>query len=740
MYQTIVQIMTDAYWLVDEHGRLLDVNDAYCQLSGYSREELLGMRLPDLDAIESPEIVTAHMQKVLTQGADCFETQHRRKDGRLVEIEISVTVLPGEPKRIISIARDISERKRMEEALRISEERYRLSLANAPVSVATQDRNLRFTWAFNQRTVDPNHVIGKTDADIFPPETARELVALKQQVLETGQEIRRQLWVNSGGQQRFLDLCLAPLHDPAGQVSGIGISTVDLTQQKLTEEALIESQARAQALLEAVPDLIFRLNREGVFLDYKADLRDLYAQDLPSIVGRRNRDIAPPEFADLIDEQLKRTLETGQMQIFEYSLPIPGRGLRRYEARMAASGADSVTAIVRDITERKQIEEQMAQNARDLKMAQHYSHVGSWIWDIANGRLEWSDEMYLIYGLDPAGFTGDLAQVIARAIHPDDRPAIEASNRSVIEQKKPYPVEYRVVWPDGSLHTVWAEAGELILDEQGRPSLLKGYTQDITERKQIENELRAQYAALQDAQARLLQSEKLASIGQLVAGVAHELNNPLTSVILFSQLIQTRCVDSQIQSDLEKIVAEAQRAARIVRGLLDFARQRPAAMRPTDLNQLLSTSLEMIAYELRTRNIQSELHLDPHLPAAMVDTHQFQQVLVNLFQNAWQALGNERSDSRLSVASSYGPARFQAANDPARSVIRITVSDNGPGIPETLLARIFDPFFSTKPVGQGTGLGLSICHGIIAEHGGHIWAENLPGGGAQFVIELPAVG
>ena len=143
-----------------------------------------------------------------------------------------------------------------------------------------------------------------------------------------------------------------------------------------------------------------------------------------------------------------------------------------------------------DITESKKAEDALRTSEENLKKAQHFAHVGSWTWDIKINQLEWSDEMYNIFGINPKKFTGSLPDVLVSAIHPDDLPAVEESNLSVINNKKPIPLEYRVIWPDGSVHTVWAEAGELILDENGAPALLSGIVQDITERKQAENTLR----------------------------------------------------------------------------------------------------------------------------------------------------------------------------------------------------------------------------------------------------------
>jgi PAS domain S-box-containing protein len=231
-------------------------------------------------------------------------------------------------------------------------------------------------------------------------------------------------------------------------------------------------------------------------------------------------------------------------------------------------------------------------------------------------------------------------------------------------------------------------------------------------------------------QQQLIQSEKMSAIGQLVSGVAHELNNPLAGISAFAQLLlsEKRFPPDQ-RTAAEMIYAEARRASRIVQNLLTFARQHKPERTPTSVNQVLDDTLELRGYELRVRGIDVQRDYDDEVPETMADAHQLQQVFLNLITNAEQAMErSERDKQRLIVRTR------RAAN-----AVRIEVEDTGPGIPPNLLERIFNPFFTTKPTGSGTGLGLSISLGIVREHEGRIWAENTAQGGARFVIELPIV-
>jgi two-component system NtrC family sensor kinase len=240
--------------------------------------------------------------------------------------------------------------------------------------------------------------------------------------------------------------------------------------------------------------------------------------------------------------------------------------------------------------------------------------------------------------------------------------------------------------------------------------------------------LDAQRGQTRLAQERLLQSEKMSSVGQLVSGVAHELNNPLTGIMGFAQLLLLRELDETVRHQVETIYAEAERASKIVSNLLTFARRRRAQKDPSNLNTLIERVLELRNYDLRVRNINTEMEFDPALPDTMVDANQLQQVFFNIINNAEQAM---KSDDE-------GTLRIRTRNN-ART-ITVSFTDSGPGMTAEVIRRIFDPFFTTKDAGEGTGLGLTICYNIIEEHNGRIWAESTAGQGTTFFIELPIVG
>ena len=230
-------------------------------------------------------------------------------------------------------------------------------------------------------------------------------------------------------------------------------------------------------------------------------------------------------------------------------------------------------------------------------------------------------------------------------------------------------------------------------------------------------------------QEQLIQSEKMSAIGQLIAGVAHDLNNPLASVVGFADFLsEAGDVPASLAEPLQVIRQEAERAANIVRNLLTFARKQEGARRPTAIKPLVEATLALLRNQLMSLKVDAELEVEPGVPEIEMNSNEITQVFVNLVNNAAQA---------IAAAGRPEGGHIRVTARPWLDGVAVSIADNGPGIPEELAPRVFEPFFTTKPEGQGTGLGLSICQGIVKEHGGRITLEPGPGTGATFTVELP---
>ncbi len=346
------------------------------------------------------------------------------------------------------------------------------------------------------------------------------------------------------------------------------------------------------------------------------------------------------------------------------------------------------------------------------------------IWQIIQSQKQW---MSIIDAITDLIFVLDNAQTIvtvnnsfATEIGSHPRDLIGRQITEVFDLRFPKETFPLDVLQDGTPRTYEQKVGDEVyqisifpLQESGR-SLTIHVMKNITQLKRLKDQL--------------YHSEKLASIGLLVSGVAHEINNPLTGTIAYTELLAMKATDEGVKADLKKILNSAERCKKIVENLMTFSRQRTPSKSLESVNDIIDRAVDLRSYWLKKNNIVIIREYDP-LSTVFVDGQQIQQVILNLLLNAEQAI--------VESGQAQGRIIFSTKYDKDAQQVTITVIDNGPGIPKAIAAKVFDPFFTTKSVGVGTGLGLSISHGIIVEHGGTIGFENSGGGGVAFTIKLP---
>jgi len=395
-------------------------------------------------------------------------------------------------------------------------------------------------------------------------------------------------------------------------------------------------------------------------------------------------------------------------------------GDRDYEVVAApllnADGSLSIIEVLRDVTERDKMEAALRESEEKLRLTFESMTEGITVFDLNGNIMEVNEAVLRMHGYERKD------ELVGRnfldlTAEKDRARAVEDLKRALSEGGIES-TEYALLKKDGSEFD--SELSVTVMrDASGKASGFVTITEDITERKRAEEREKK----LRDE---LYLSSRLAAIGELAAGVAHEINNPLTVILGFSQRVLRQTTDDKLRQELEIICNQALRTAQVVENLLTFARRREPKAQLANINDILQQALELRAYELKTGNIEVTLDLTPDLPNTMVDFGQMQQVFLNLIINAEHAMTEANGGGKLCIKTQKG-----------KGCVEISFIDTGLGIPAEHLDKVFDPFFTTKQKTGGTGLGLSLCHSIVTEHGGRIYVKSKPGRGATFAIELP---
>jgi PAS domain S-box-containing protein len=553
-------------------------------------------------------------------------------------------------------------------------------------------------------------IIGKPLSD-FVQEADAEAEQLLKRAMPRFMERRQwsgvvQVRLKNQASPFFFD-CVAHAMMRDDTVQGITLLARDVS-------ALRKNETRFTELFESLQEGIYITTPDGSILDANPALVSMLGYESKEELLKRR---VPEIFVDAAERK-------GFMEQMERQPMIQGREITLIRKdgtsivclNTAAPVRDNSGRVVRyqgalmDITERREIEHRLHQqqefarrlvdNFPDLILVLdttgHYTFVSPRCEDI------------LGYGIDETQ-----SMQFGGRTHPEDLPAALSLYKDILDGKQTFaPLEIRVRHKLGDWRRIRFNVSPLC-DERGNieGAVLSG--RDVTDLKRLEEQL--------------IQAEKLAAMGQMLAGVAHELNNPLTAILGVTELLRERVgSDESVKRQLDLTHRQARRAARIVQNLLEFSRPASPQKRLLDVNSIVERTLQLHEHSLRRNNIEVDFRPNAALPGVIGDANQLIQVFLNLVTNAEQAIREVRDTGRVQI-------RFTKIG----SRLSITVQDDGVGIRPEALPRIFDPFYTTKRPGGGTGLGLSICMSIIREHGGNIEVETLPAGGSAFTISLP---
>src|SRR6202795_1216338 len=516
-----------------------------------------------------------------------------------------------------------------------------------------------------------------------------------------------QVRLKGQGTPFFFD-CVAHAMMRDGEIHGITVLGRDVS-------ALRKNEARFTELFESLQEGIYIVTPDGTIVDVNPALARMLGYDSKEELLKRR---VPEIFVDQPERKIVQAEVERQHMIQGREITLICKDGRSIVClNTAAAVRDNAGRVVRyqgalmDITERREMERRLHQQQEfarrlvdsfpDLILVldteAHYNFVSPRCKEILGYDVE--DMQHLEFG--------------GRS-HPEDMPAVHALYGDIVAGRQTFAsLEVRVRHKLGDWRRIRFNFSPLS-DEKGNIEGVVLSGRDVTDLKRLEEQL--------------IQAEKLAAMGQMLAGVAHELNNPLTAIIGVTELLREgQGLEESVKRQLELTHRQARRAARIVQNLLEFSRPASPQKKPVDLNSIIERTLQLHEHSLRRNNVEVDFRLQPDFPGVIADANQLIQVFLNLVTNAEQAIREVRESGRIQI-------RFARVG----SRISVTFQDDGVGIRPDSVPRLFDPFYTTKRPGGGTGLGLSICLSIVREHGGTIEAEALPAGGSAFTVYLPA--
>ena len=656
-----------------------------------------------------------------------FETESRKRGGSFWGLIWAQNMTYGGSPALLVTSIDISDRKSAEQALADREVQVRTVIENAPSIISQLDAELRYVYvnaSFCQYVGKPrDEIVGRTIAETLGEEQS-DLVAPYVAKALSGQRVELQGWVNYASVgERFVRRLYRPNFDSEGNIVGALVFANDLTDVKQAEIEISEREQRFRSIAEAIPLPINIIDLESNRVVFCNRLATEMLGIRPGVSGKEMQSLFLDQgAAETFNSEFKRA---GRVDGFEAELRSVGGShwAMVWTKKMTFDGAPARISAGIDITERKQAEQRLRATEQQLRI----------VLDNVPGRVVYIDtDRRLIYGnrqfYEIIGQSEEdmLGKSVSEIMGDVSIEAVgEKGARSLAAARDGALAGARGEWEG------WANypnAGERFVRRVYQPTRdadgdVNGYIvigQDLTDQKLAEEELDRQRALV-------FQNEKLAALGSLLAGIAHELNNPLSVVVGRAMMLEEQSRDDGVRAAATKIHAAADRCARIVRTFLAMARQQAPHQEAVNLNDIVHAALDIVDYNLRSAGIELEVDLDPRLPTFDADPDQLAQVLVNLCVNATQAM-EAAAPRRLNIATSH----VKSAGE-----IVLEVADTGCGIAADTLARVFDPFFTTKPLGKGTGVGLSVSHGIVTAHGGKISVESELGKGSTFRATFP---
>lgn len=699
----------------------------------------------------------------------------------------------------IQLQQEIQERQQVEIALSESEQKYRHLVEASQDLIWSINRDGNYTFVnpivHHLYGYFPEEMLGRSFTDFLSPECLEADINLFERLLQGESVFQYETThLTKAGEPIQLLLNAIALVNHQGQVVGVTGTASDITERQKAQEALRLSEIRYRELVEFQEQvLVCRWKPDTTLTFVNQSYCRFFAKSKTELIGTKYLDLLPDFIQDQIRDFVESLVNHECPETSEHIM-ISDQGELHWFKWTDQPILDEQGQIIEvqsfgiDITTRKQAEEKLRLSEANLAQAQRIAHIGNWEFDVLTSQIIWSAELFRIFGLEP-NQTEPTYQQLLDFIHPDDCSEFEETVKQAIAQGLCYELDFQILPRNRTILRHLEVRIEPIFDQQHRVIKLFGTALDITQRQKAETALRQSEARererahqlqrtleeLKRTQSQLVQTAKMSSLGQMIAGMAHEINNPVSFILgnltigrqYFNDLLRliniyqetypnpssslqdiAEAIDLQfIQEDWQKLLNSIQEGAerihQIILSLKNFSRLDEADLKSVDIHQGIESSLFILQHRLKPPGNRPGIQVIKEygqLPPITCYANQLNQVFMNILVNAIDAIESHSSPGVIRISTEVADAHrsLPKNGNQQADVVIIGITDNGIGISEEVQPQIFDPFFTTKPVGSGTGLGLSISYQIIVEkHQGQLSCLSTPGEGTTFIIEMP---
>ena len=735
-----------------DNYQIFRANAAHRQLFGYDNVELATMSFTDCTHPDDLDQDIEHVEQMVRGEIPGFHVEKRfaKKNGDVILTSMTVALIrdrEGCPLYSMAMIEDITDRRQAElEIIRnrdlreaiFNESADAIFLVNVEPSI-TLDCNRRAVELFEASGKDEllyieGHMLQRHQF------TEEELKLISQEIKDKGFWSCEVEYITRKGNPFWGNLAAKQI-SIAGRVMNL-VQVTDISQRKQSELLLKAQQEFLRRLIDTVPNLIFVKDWQGRFTLVNQATANVYQSTIADLISKTDADFhsntKEVEQFLAVDLEVMTTMTT---QVLEETVTYPdGKQFYFQTIKTPIVSADGhsreILGVATDISDRRQVEEQLRRSEAYLLEAQRIAHVGSWEFDVATQKITWSAETFRMFGRDPAQQEPTYKELI-QSIHCDDRDRYKAILRRTIKQVQPFELENRVLRPDNSMVYVLVK-GQPILDETGKLLSFLGTVLDITSRKQSEEQLR-------QTNEQLARTTRLKD--EFLANMSHELRTPLNAILGMTEGLQDRVFgtinERQIKA-LQTIERSGSHLLELINDILDIAKIESGQLEldctPTAVISLCQSSLAFVSQQALKKRIQIEIKLPPNLPNLSVDGRRIRQVLINLVNNAVK-FTPEGGRITLKVSHQQTPADPESADSSPQNFLRIAVIDTGIGIAPEDINKLFQPFIQIDSAlnrqYQGTGLGLALVKRIVELHGGQVGLTSEVGIGSCFTIDLP---